>query len=159
MIHAPIVRLQHGVGDSAVESGWRIMSPGASVVGIIVPALHGTGLKNMHARSLGVFWQQRVSHADSCWYWQTRSAYDGVLDYRDETARFDVEVPLGPRGFEVDDDFFVGEVQLVEVDVGALGEGAAVVGVEGYLGGNVVGCVAAVGGGLSFGAVGCHCRD
>lgn len=36
-----------------------------------------------------------------------------------------VEVPLGPRGFEVDDDFFVGEVQLFEGDVGVLGEGGS----------------------------------
>lgn len=39
--------------------------------------------------------------------------------------------------------------------MGGLGERAAVVGVEGYPGENVVGCVAAFGGG----AVGCHCCD
>lgn len=48
--------------------------------------------------------------------------------------RVDFKVPWLSRLLEVDDDFFIGEVELFEGDVGAVGVGAEVVGVEGYFG-------------------------
>ena len=56
---------------------------------------------------------------------------DGVLDRRHYSARVDVvEIPLWARGLEVDEDFLEGEVELIEGDVGAVGEGAAMVGLR-----------------------------
>lgn len=56
--------------------------------------------------------------------------WDGVFDRRHEAAGVDVEIPLGTGGVEVDDGFFEGEAEFFEDDVRAVGEGAAVVGVE-----------------------------
>lgn len=43
--------------------------------------------------------------ADSVMIFFVEDTWDGVFDCRDETVRVDVEVLLGPRVFEVDDDF------------------------------------------------------
>jgi len=57
-----------------------------------------------------------------------------VGDGGDEAARVQVKVPLRARGGEVDNYFLVGQVQFGEGDVGAVGEWAAVVGVDGDFG-------------------------
>lgn len=61
-------------------------------------------------------------------------AWHGIGDGGNEAARVKVEVPLRARGVEVDDDFRIGQVQLCEGDVGAVGVGAGMVGVDGDLG-------------------------
>ena len=55
-----------------------------------------------------------------------------VFDGGHEAAGVDVEVPCRTGNGEVDDYLLVGEFELVESDVGAMGEGAAVIGIEGY---------------------------
>lgn len=61
------------------------------------------------------------------------------LDGGDEAARVDfVEIPFFAGAVEGDDDFGEGEVETFEGYVGAVGPGAAVVGVECYWEGGLV---------------------
>ena len=59
---------------------------------------------------------------------------DPVGDFQagDEPPRVDLEVPGFAGAVERDDDFFVGDVEGAEGDLGAVGPGAEVVGIEGY---------------------------
>ena len=59
---------------------------------------------------------------------------DAVGDFQagDEAARVDFEVPGLAGAVERDDDFFVGDVEGAEGDLGTVGPGTKVVGVEGY---------------------------
>lgn len=62
-----------------------------------------------------------------------------VFDARYETAGVDFKVPWFARCVEVDDYFVIGETEFFNYDVGAVGPGAAVIGVEGDFGGGAVG--------------------
>ena len=59
---------------------------------------------------------------------------DPVGDFQagDEAARVDLEVPGFAGAVERDDDFFVGDVEGAEGDLGTVGPGAEVVGIECY---------------------------
>lgn len=57
-----------------------------------------------------------------------------VVDGGYEAARVDLQVPLVAGAVQVDDDLFVFQAGLAEGDVGAVGPGTAVVGVEGDFG-------------------------
>ena len=59
---------------------------------------------------------------------------------RGRTNRVDLEIPFRARSLEVNNHFFVREIEFFQDDVSTLSPGAAVVGVEGYLGGGTVGC-------------------
>ena len=59
---------------------------------------------------------------------------------RGRANRVDLKIPFRARSVEVNDHFFVRDVEFFQDDVSTLSPGAPVVSVEGYLGGGTVGC-------------------
>ena len=80
---------------------------------------------------------------------------DAVTDFDagHETAGIDLEVPGFAGAIERDDDFFVGDVESAKGDVGTVGPGTGVVGVEGYWGDVSLECLNLSGGDVLLGPI------
>lgn len=72
----------------------------------------------------------------------------------EDAHRVDLQVPVRARSIQVNNDFFVGKIEFFQDDVSALSPRTAVVGVQGYLRRDTVGC----GCGAISGAT-CHAGD